>query len=85
MANANGWFPDAVNQGYSTGMTPEAGAIVVWGPGHGYSAHYGHVAYVVAVNGPNSFTVDEANYYDIPGQVDQRRVNTLSDVEGFIY
>jgi hypothetical protein len=31
------------------------------------------------------FTVDEANFYLVPGQVDQRQVNTLNDVEGFIY
>jgi surface antigen len=85
MANAKDWFEFAQWDGYLTGMTPEPGAIVVWGGGHGYNALYGHVAYVVAVSGPSHFTVDEANYYLIPGQVDQRQVNTLSDVEGFIY
>lgn len=61
------------------------GAIVVWGPGHGYNRLYGHVAYVVAVSGPSDFEVNEANYFLIPGQVDARQVTTLNDVEGFIY
>jgi hypothetical protein len=40
---------------------------------------------VVAVDGPSDFYVDEANYAEIPGQIDMRQVTTLSDVEGFIY
>jgi peptidoglycan hydrolase CwlO-like protein len=82
--NADEWLGNAQSLGYSTGMTPKAGAIVVWGGGNGYS-YYGHVAYVVAVVGPTDFFVDEANYNEIPGQLDSREVTTMSDVEGFIY
>jgi surface antigen len=70
--------------GYSTGSTPKPGAIVVWGPGNGYS-YYGHVAYVVSVVSPTNFYVDEANFDEIPGNIDSREVTTLNDVEGFIY
>ena len=82
--NADEWFGNARSQGYSTGSTPKVGSIVVWGPGNGYS-WFGHVAYVVAVDGPSDFWVDEANYSEIPGQLDSREVTTLGDVEGFIY
>ncbi len=82
--NADEWLGNAQSQGYSTGSTPKPGAIVVWGSGNGYS-WYGHVAYVVAVVSPTDFYVDEANYNEIPGQLDSREVTTLSDVEGFIY
>jgi len=82
--NADAWFGNAQAQGYSTGETPQVGSIVVWGSGGGYSV-YGHVAYVVGVSGPSSFVVDEANYFEIPGVLDQRHVTTLNDVEGFIY
>ena len=82
--NADAWFDNAQGQGYSTGQTPKVGAVVVWGSGNGYS-YYGHVAYVVAVDGPSDFYVDEANYSEVPGQLDMRQVTTLSDIEGFIY
>ncbi len=82
--NADQWVAGAESYGYPVGMTPQVGAIVVWGPGGLYDPYYGHVAYVVAVQGPSSFTVDEANYY-VPNGIDQRQVNTLYDVEGFIY
>ena len=55
---------------------------MVWGAGNGYSG-FGHVAYVVSVQGPTSFTVDEANYVGL-GVVDQRQVFTLNYVESFI-
>jgi surface antigen len=77
------WAGNAAAQGYSEGMTPKVGAIVVWGAGNGYSG-YGHVAYVAAVNGPSDFVVDEANFSGL-GVVDQRHITTLRDVEVFIY
>lgn len=82
--NADTWLGHAQAQGYATGSAPRAGSIVVWGSGNGYSV-YGHVAYVVAVYGPADFEVDESNYFETPGLLDQRRVTTLNDVEGFIY
>lgn len=84
--NADQWVSGAEADGYPVGMQPRVGAIVVWGPGSLYDPYYGHVAYVIAVQGPNDFTVAEANY-DFPGtgEPDDRQVNTLGDVEGFIY
>jgi surface antigen len=82
--NADEWLGNADAMGYSTGSKPKPGAIVVWGPGNGYS-HYGHVAYVVAVVSPTDFYVDEANFDEIPGNIDSREITTLNDVEGFIY
>ena len=64
-------------------MRPRVGSMVVFGPGHGYS-QFGHVAYVVAVQGSTSFTIDEANVLGL-GVVDQRHIMSLYDVEAFIY
>lgn len=80
--NADQWAGSAAAHGMPEGMTPEVGAIVVWGAGGGYDAQYGHVAYVRAVLSPTSFVVDEDNFLTVP---DQRAVYTLSDVEAFIY
>jgi peptidoglycan hydrolase CwlO-like protein len=81
--NAWQWAANAAAQGLPEGPLPQVGAIVVWGPGNGYS-DVGHVAYVSAVQSPSSFTVSEGNYEGL-GIVDSRQINTLSDVETFIY
>ncbi len=81
--NAWQWAYTAQAAGRREGRTPRVGSIVVFGPGRGYS-EFGHVAYVVAVQGPNSFTVDEANMLGL-GIVDQRHIGSLYDVEAFIY
>jgi surface antigen len=78
------WIAGARAAGMATGMSPRPGSIVVWGPGNGYSG-YGHVAYVVSVQGPSQFTVDESNYDEVPGDLDRRWIGTLAGVEGFIY
>lgn len=77
------WASTAAAAGMSEGMQPRAGAIVVFARGGAYS-QFGHVAYVVGVNGPTSFTVDEGNYYSL-GVVDQRYIGSLAGVEAFIY
>lgn len=77
------WAGTAAAAGASEGMSPRPGAIVVFGAGNGYSG-FGHVAYVVAVQSATSFTVDEANYIGL-GIVDRRHINSLFDVEAFIY
>jgi len=81
--NAWQWAATARAAGRPEGMTPRVGSLVVFGPGHGYSG-FGHVAYVVAVQGRSSFTVDEANMLGL-GVVDQRHIGSLWDVETFIY
>ena len=77
------WLITAAARGKQEGIIPKVGAIVVFGPGKGYSP-LGHVAYVELVVGPTSFIVDEANV-DGLGIVDQRLISSLTDVEGFIY
>ena len=54
--NANQWPASARAAGFSTGSTPQVGAIAVWGSGY-----YGHVAVVTAVNG-SQIQVVESNY-----------------------
>jgi peptidoglycan DL-endopeptidase CwlO len=81
--NAWQWAATARGAGRPEGMTPRVGSLVVFGPGHGYSG-FGHVAYVVSVQGRSSFTVDEANMLGL-GVVDQRHIGSLYDVETFIY
>jgi len=81
--NAWQWAATAADAGRPEGMTPRVGSIVVFGPGGGYSFD-GHVAYVVAVHGSHTFTIDEGNYLGL-GVVDQRTVYSLNDVEAFIY
>jgi surface antigen len=80
--NAWQWAATARAAGRPEGMTPRVGSLVVFGPGHGYS-EFGHVAYVVSVQGASSFTVDEANMLGL-GVVDQRHIRSLYDVETFI-
>ena len=77
------WAYSARAAGASEGMAPRTGSLVVFAPGGLYSG-FGHVAYVVAVHGPSSFTVDEGNYLGL-GIIDQRNIYSLSGVEAFIY
>jgi surface antigen len=81
--NAWEWAATASAAGRPEGMTPRVGALVVFGPGNGYSG-FGHVAYVVAVQGRRSFTIDEGNFLGL-GVIDQRHIGSLNDVEAFIY
>jgi len=81
--NAWEWAATARAAGRPEGMTPRVGSLVVFGPGNGYSG-FGHVAYVVAVQGRRSFTIDEGNFLGL-GVIDQRHIGSLNDVEAFIY
>ncbi|MHB8488212.1 MAG: CHAP domain-containing protein [Candidatus Dormibacteria bacterium] len=81
--NAWEWAYTASAAGQPEGMRPRVGSLVVFGPGRGYS-QFGHVAYVVSVQGPTTFTVDESNMLGL-GVVDQRHIGSLYDVETFIY
>jgi surface antigen len=81
--NAWEWAWTAAAAGRPTGMRPRVGALVVFGPGNGYSG-FGHVAYVVSVQSRTSFTIDEGNFLGL-GVIDQRQIWSLFDVEAFIY
>ncbi|MHB1575279.1 MAG: CHAP domain-containing protein [Candidatus Dormibacteria bacterium] len=83
--NADQWVGlDYQSGAYPVGMTPRVGSMVVFSPGGAYDPYYGHVAWVVAVLGPNSFVVKEGNFLGL-GEVDTRAIYTLQGVEGFIY
>ncbi|MFR7991673.1 MAG: CHAP domain-containing protein [Lachnospiraceae bacterium] len=58
--NAVNWFSNAQAAGYSTGSIPKANSIAVWS-----GNTYGHVAYVTAVSGGNTFTVNEGGRTDL--------------------
>lgn len=74
----------AMGTPYPVGMTPEVNSMVVFNPGGAYDPYYGHVAWVVAVLGPTTFIVKEENYVGW-GEVDEREIDTLQGVAGFIY
>ena len=59
--NAKNWYTSAQNNGYSTGSTPKAKSIAVW-----TNSGYGHVAYVVSVNG-STMKVNEGGMYNTDG------------------
>ena len=59
--NAKNWYTSAQNNGYSTGTTPKTKSIAVW-----TNSGYGHVAYVVSVNG-SKMTVNEGGMYNTDG------------------
>lgn len=75
--NANTWYAQAKNKGYSTGSTPKVGAILV----ENHLSKHGHVSKVVAVEG-NKITVTEANY--IKGKITTRTL-VASTNSKFIY
>ncbi len=90
LGNASGWYIAAREMGYQEGMTPVAGAIVVFWPGVDGVSEEGHVAYVEAV-GPadgipaGSFELSEMNFAGW-NRVDYRVISdTSNDIEGFIY
>ena len=84
--NGGQWVEEdrAMGTPYPVGMTPEVNSMVVFNPGGAYDPYYGHVAWVVAVLGPTTFIVKEANYVGW-GEVDEREITTLQGVAGFIY
>ncbi|MEI6649964.1 MAG: LysM peptidoglycan-binding domain-containing protein [Candidatus Moraniibacteriota bacterium] len=78
--NAGAWLYNARSQGYQTGKSPSAGAIVVTTD----SAYYGHVALVESVSG-GSITVSEMNF-NAWGKVDRRVIPASSrSIKGYIY
>lgn len=61
--NAAQWASSAQAAGFSTGYTPQAGAVAVFQPGmDGADPNYGHVAVVDSVNSDGTINISEANY-----------------------
>jgi surface antigen len=83
--NANEWIGGDANSPdpYPIGTTPEVDSIVVFRAGGAYNYQYGHVAWVVGVDG-SGFIVDEANFVNGYDE-DQRYIPNTQGVMGFIY
>lgn len=63
MGNGGEWGAYARSYGYSVTNTPKAGTAVSWQGGEaGINTHYGHVAFVEAVNPDGSILISEMNY-----------------------
>lgn len=75
--NANRWGPMAAARGFTVNSNPSVGS-VAWSN----AGIFGHVAYVVAVNGGN-VTIEEYNYL-VRGAYD-KRVVSASAFTGFIH
>jgi surface antigen len=85
--NAAQWWWNARRFGFTEGVIPRVGAIMVMGIGG--SSPLGHVGYVEAVNPNGSFVVSEMNWWGVPGggwaRVDYRTVTSMRGILGFIY
>jgi surface antigen/peptidoglycan hydrolase CwlO-like protein len=83
--NAYQWISAAENNGYTVDQTPSVGAIAIRNRDYSVAGDVGHAMYVVAVNGPDSITVDEYNeHYN--GQFDERTFQPSSyDSRGGLY
>jgi surface antigen len=75
--NANRWGPEAQRRGYVVNSVPAVGSVAWLNTGA-----FGHVAYVVAVNGAN-VTVEEYNF-TVRGGYDKRAVSAAA-FTGFIH
>ncbi len=65
------WIASAEAAGYTVNQTPAVGAIAIRNRDYNVPGDVGHAMYVVAVNGPDSITVDEYNE-NYNGTFDQR-------------
>ena len=75
--NAYQWIGSAESAGYTVDQTPSVGAIAIRDRDYGVAGDVGHAMYVVAVNGPDSITVDEYNeHYN--GTFDERTFSPSS-------
>lgn len=66
LPNGNGmdWFDEAQQAGYSTGMTPQLGAIACFAPNDPDSSAVGHVATVEVINGDGTIITSNSGWPD---------------------
>ena len=68
-APARNWYRDAADAGLQVGRSPQVAAVAVFQPGqgprNGRAGREGHVAYVLAVRGPQ-IRISEANFKNTP-------------------
>jgi surface antigen len=80
LGNGGQWLSSAQAHGYSTGSTPQPGAIIVTG-----ESWYGHVGIVESVNPDGSAVISEMNYNGW-GVVSSRTISPGNPVvKGYIY
>lgn len=82
--HAKSWLDNAKAYGFTTGNSPQAGAIMVLSEGGWTGRLYGHVAYVEAVNG-EWVTISEMNYTGLG--IKSVRTLHINDkrIRGYIY
>ena len=81
--NAQTWYNSAISDGYQVGSEAKANSIAVWSSSDGY----GHVGFVVAVEG-NVMTINEAGIVteENEGIVNgSKKYTTAGNLIGFIY
>ena len=77
--NAQDWYSNAINEGYTVNNSPSVGSILQTSEGP-----VGHVAYVERVNPDGSIMVSEMNYNTAPGTVGYRTI-PASQVSSYNY
>lgn len=80
--NAGQWLGSARSAGYTTGTTPQVGAVAVW-----TNSYYGHVALVTAVHSNGTIEVLETNMDGSGTQpiANYRGAFNPSSIAGYIY
>lgn len=78
------WLDEARWSGLPTGSAPRVGAVAVLQPGVEGADGYGHVGYVVAVDG-DTFEVSQTNWWPFPWRVTYRWFVAYPGEVGFIY
>lgn len=83
LGNAQNWYANAKKQGYSVGREAKARSIVVWASGDGY----GHVGYVVSVDGDTMITNEGGIVTTVNEGIEDgiRRDVQSENLIGFIY
>ena len=77
--NAGTWLGGALKTGFSTGGTPQVGAIIVTS-----ESRWGHVGIVEAIDGGN-ITITEMNYVGF-GRISSRTISAnYGAIKGYIY
>ena len=79
------WYPNAQKAGLAVGQTPQAHALVSFGPVAGHNP-WGHVAYVEQVKSDTNILISQCN--GLTGQCSQNWINPKTfpgGLEGYIY
>lgn len=75
--NAMNWAVAARKRGLPTGTSPAVGAVAVFAPGQYGAGRYGHVAYVLALEGADNEIIISEYDFSLPFAFDTRRIPSL--------